>query len=154
MIGSIYTFFKLVVRISFLTLHSLDKIEQLNEYRSILFGGTNKMQVQHIFKCPITNYYIEYLVDEKNNFALMANIVSDYQHMKPLLMLLRTSIDQLKEKNILKIRQIVLLEEWNEYLEGRTTWSILEKQQFQIATVEIECEIDDFLKNYGAALGL
>lgn len=107
--------------------------------------------MQQIFKCPITNYYIEYIVDDENKCALINSIVTDYQHLKPLCALLRLSIDVLKNKHISHIKQNVSKEEYENFLKNKTSWNVSKEYN---DSLELECDVNDFLENYGVGIGL
>ena len=109
------------------------------------------MSNQLIYKCKLTQYFVEYI--ENDNIAYINAIGSDYKNLKAFLALLRSSVDNLKKKNICKIRQSVAFSEWENYLINKTTWEI-KKIDNMMKIYEIECPIDDFLENYGIGIGL
>ena len=106
---------------------------------------------QQIYKCKVTNYNIEYIIDSEKKTALLNMIISDYKYIKALMNLLRNSIDDLQKKNISRIRQLVSKEEWDFYLKEKTTWMVIGEAENHY---QIECPIDDFLENYGRGIGL
>lgn len=106
---------------------------------------------QYIFDCKVTNYFIEYIVDGEK--GILNTIVSDYQHIKPLVSLIRSSIEQLKKIHVTIIAQYVSFEEWNQYLKDKTTWQIVIHDN-KTNIYMIECPINDFLENYGIGIGL
>ena len=117
------------------------------------------MKQQLIFTCPITKYYIEYVIDAETNTAFINTIISDYQHMKPLMTLLRSSIDNLEKKGVKKIRQTISQDEWDAYLKNKTSWTIINTTINKLADTsyniyDIECDLVDFLQNYGVGIGL
>ena len=109
------------------------------------------MVKQIIFDCKVTNYKIEYLIQDDK--CLMNTIVTDYKHMKPLLSLIRNSIDNLKKMDIKIVVQYVSVEEWDKYLKDKTTWKIVNKDDLN-QVVMVECSINDFLENYGKGVGI
>ena len=111
------------------------------------------MKHQCVFKCPITKYYIEFIIDTELCVAYIGTIGCDYVHIKPFMGLLRNSIDLIIKKNIEKIRQSVDYNEWKLYLENKTTWKIINDNKID-HIYEIECDICDFLQNYGVGIGL
>ena len=111
------------------------------------------MKKQYIYKCPITKYFIEYIVDTEINCAHISTIFTDYQNIKAFIALLRKSIDQLTQLNISKIRQVVDCTEWKMYLQDKTSWIII-NTDFSSNSYDIECNLADFLYNYGVGLGL
>jgi len=111
------------------------------------------MKKQYIFKCPLTKYFIVYVVDIDNNYAYVNTIFTDYQNIKAFLALMRNSIEQLRNLKIDKIRQTVDNTEWQMYLKGKTSWIIISNDTFS-NTSDIECSIGDFLENYGVGIGL
>lgn len=108
---------------------------------------------QQIFKCPITKYAIEFVVNQEKKNAYLNLIVSDYKHLKPLFSLLRTSIDTLAKKDITIISQTVSKGEWDLYLKNKTTWKITSHDK-KSNIYDIECNINDFLENFGIGIGL
>jgi len=104
------------------------------------------MSQQKIFKCSITNYYIEYIIIN-DQCALVNTIICDYVNYKAFFALLRNSIDKLKEENIKYIQQFVSEEEWNAFLINKTSWKIINKNKDN-DIVLLKCPIDDFLENF------
>ncbi|ARF09687.1 hypothetical protein Indivirus_2_66 [Indivirus ILV1] len=111
------------------------------------------MNTQVIFECPLTKYQIEYIINNQNQTALFNMVYSDYKNTKAFLSLLRTSIDQLKSKNIIYIMQCVSVDEWKRYLENKTSWKIENENIIQQVCM-IKCPVNDFLENYGVGIGL
>lgn len=120
------------------------------------------MNNQYIFKCDVTLYRLEYIVNPETHTALLNTIISDFKYPKALCNLIRTSIEKLKKENIKKIRQYVCDREWGDYLENKTTWKVVRVLE-EMSTIsymnlsitkEIECDIDDFLENFGVGIGL
>src|SRR5438132_11757665 len=111
------------------------------------------MKQQYIYKCNVTGYYIEFIVDNDEKNALLNTIITDYCHLKPLMALIRTSVDKLKNMNIKKIKQTVNYNDWNNFLKNKTTWNIIKDDKlYEIK--EIECDVEDFLTNYGIGIGI
>ncbi|AYV77299.1 MAG: hypothetical protein Barrevirus31_2 [Barrevirus sp.] len=112
---------------------------------------------REIYDCPITKYKVEYIINEnkgtKEKVALFNTVVTDYKNMKAFLSLIRSSIDQLKEKNIQYICQTVTIKEFNEFLKDKTSWQVITSSEKEEICM-IKCPIDDFLENYGVGLGL
>ena len=111
------------------------------------------MTQQQIFKCQITKYVIEFAIDNEKKNAYLNLMITDYQHLKPLFSLLRTSIDSLTKNGINTISQTVSKEEWELYLENKTTWKIIRYDQYA-NIYDLECDIDCFLENFGIGIGL
>ncbi len=111
------------------------------------------MNSQIIFECPITKYRIEYIVNDTKRTALFNMAISDYKNMKAFLALIRSSVDQLKNKNIEFIMQCVSIDEWEQYLKDKTSWTIENSNKIQQVYM-LKCQIDDFLENYGVGIGL
>lgn len=111
------------------------------------------MNSQVVFECPITKYSIEYIINDTKRTALFNMTISDYKNMKAFLALVRSSINQLKNKDIEYIMQCVPIDEWNKYLKDRTSWSIENSNNIQQVHM-LKCPIDDFLENYGVGIGL
>ncbi len=110
------------------------------------------MNQQYVFKCPITKYFIEYIVNTETGIANIGTIGSDFTCVKAFMALLRRSIDDLSQKNVTKVRQCVYRQEWAAFLENKTTWTIISDAHNGV--YEIECNIDDFLHNYGVGIGI
>lgn len=111
------------------------------------------MKYPFVFSCTITKYKIEYIIDDNDKTAILNTIICDYQNLKAFFALLRTSIDKLMEKKIMMIRQVVSFDEWNDYLENKTTWKIISVDNVS-EIYDIECKIEDFLQNYGIGIGI
>ena len=105
---------------------------------------------QAFFNCDITGYFIEYILSD--NTAYMNTVHCDYINIKPFIQLMRVSIEKLKERNINKIRQTVSIEEWKTCIKNTTFQKITEDTALEIC--DIECDIDDFLENFGIILRL
>lgn len=111
------------------------------------------MKQQLIFKCKITNYYIEFIVDEEKKEAIVNTIICDYKQIKAWMSLLRTSIEKLKSMKIQTIIQSVSYFDWNNYLKNKTSWKISNDDKIN-QVYEISCEINKFLENYGIGIGI
>jgi hypothetical protein len=111
------------------------------------------MKKQYIFKCPVTKYFIEYIIDTDLECAYINTIYTDHLNMKAFLAILRKSIDQLSELNVKTIRQTVYCKEWKLYLKNKTSWRIINTDQ-QTNSHDIECNIQDFLHNYAIGIGI
>lgn len=109
------------------------------------------MDIQKIYKCSITGYFIEFIL--KNECAYVNTIMTDYFNLKAFFVLLRNAIDSLIKLNIKTIRQTVSHEEWELYLSGKTSWRII-PYKTTMDIHEIECDINDFLQNYGVGIGI
>ena len=109
---------------------------------------------QKVYRCQITGYRIEYIINDDEHTALCGIIICDYLNMKAFLALLRSSIDQLKEiEQVVYITQILNQDEWNNYLKGKTSWEIISSDN-KLKIYTLKCSIDDYLENYGIAIGL
>ena len=102
-----------------------------------------------IYKCDVTGYIIEYGIE--GDIANMMFINCDFEYPKAFALLLRKSVNELKEDGINYVTQMVSTTDWDNYLKGVTTWT-LETNENNICT--IKCRIDDFLKNIMIGLGL
>jgi len=107
------------------------------------------METQKIYKCQLTGYFIEFII--KDEYAYLNTVMTDYHNLKAFFVLLRNSVDSLIKLNIKKIKQTISHEEWELYLNGKTTWKIIKTTQ---EVHEIECDINDFLQNYGVGIGI
>ena len=111
------------------------------------------MKKQYIFKCPVTKYFIEYVVDTDTYCAYINTIYTDYINIKAFIALVRTSIDQLSKLNVKKIKQVIDCTEWELYLKGKTSW-IITNTDYPTNSHDVECNLEDFLQNFGIGLGL
>lgn len=109
------------------------------------------MDKQLVFKCKISGYFIEYIMNDEIAYINMINC--DFTQVKLFMHLIRSSIDELKNKNIKKISQTIDLNEWKENVEDKTTFELV-KIDNQNNICDIQCDIDDFLENFGIVLGL
>lgn len=103
------------------------------------------------YKCKITGYSVDFDVDYENKKATIEYINTDYKHVKPFLILMRSSIDSLKEGGITHIVQGVLKDDWENHLKGKTDWMVTDSFN---EGVTLECSIDSFLKNFATGIGL
>ena len=111
------------------------------------------MRKSKVYRCKISGYRIEYIINYNDHIAETVFIMCDYQNMKAFLSLLRLSIDKLKEEQVTHIIQNITQDEWETYLKGKTSWNIIETDnKYNIHT--IKCSIDDYLENYGVGIGL
>ena len=112
------------------------------------------MKRSKVYKCPITAYMVEYYIDNDNEVAETGSFITDYQNMKSFLALLRSSVEQLKrDEGVTHIIQTVGNDEWTTYLKDKTSWQIIKiDPKYRLCT--IKCSIDDYLENYGVAIGL
>ena len=111
------------------------------------------MKYSSVYNCPITKYSIEYIIDTDSNDAMLNTILCDYMNIKAFMSLMRISVDKMVEKNIKTISQSVAVEEWDLYLKNKTTWQI-KKYDENNGIYSIKCDINDFLLNYGIAIGI
>ena len=102
------------------------------------------------FKCIITDYVVIFKINKENNEALLDEIISDYKNIKALFILLRGAIDTLSEENIKKIKQYTTTEDWKNHLQNKTSWEIIEQNDY----ILISCDINEFLQNYAKGLGV
>jgi hypothetical protein len=109
------------------------------------------MSRSQVYTCPTTKYKIEFIVDHHNKTANLGNIICDYVNLKAFLMLVRLAIDKLTNENIKKISQNVLIVEYHQLLEGKTSWEINMENDY---CYEVVCDIGDFLVNFGVGIGL
>ena len=110
-------------------------------------------KVTHKVKCPLTKYEIVFTIDDSDNSAYILEINTDYKLIKPFFALLRNSMDELKEKGVVTIRQSVYIEEYEKDLKRKKcTWKIAKTYCDQ--TCDLECDIDDYTNNYIKAVDL
>lgn len=109
------------------------------------------MYESKIFSCKMTNYQIKVSFNKANQ-CIIDDIESDYIYPKALAQLLRVTIDELKEKKIKEIYQIVDKNEWHDCLENKTTWEII-FDDIRNYRLLLKCDIGDFLHNYSIGVG-
>jgi hypothetical protein len=66
---------------------------------------------------------------------------------------LRNSIDKLTESGVKKIHQTVFISEWHSFLKDKTSWQIIHNDDKNLI-MNLECNIEDFLYNYGVGIGI
>jgi len=108
---------------------------------------------KYIEKCDKTNYSIEYIIDDEKKIAHMHIINSDFTKIKEFIDLLKKSCDHLKENNITTITQYTSCDDWKNFLENKTTWTLLYNST-EKNFCHIQCPIDNFLENIAIGLGL
>ena len=125
-------------------------IEEINIYTTIKMNNNTNNQL--VFDCNITKYYIEFILN--NDKAYMNTINWDYLNIKPFLQLIRTAIEKLKKNNhIKKIVQTISLVDWDNFVNKNTTFEIINKDN-KLQICDIQCDIEDFLENFGIILGI
>ena len=106
------------------------------------------------FQCKISQNCIEY---KCNKITMEANI--EYSNIdtkipKAFFVLLRTSIDALKNKGYKYIGQLVTQDDWENFLKN-DKWTIINEIKYPTMTCcVIKCEIDDALGCISRGLGL
>lgn len=108
---------------------------------------------QELFTCSISGYYIEYVITDTYDIAYMNTVNCDFIKIKAFIQLLRTSIEKLKKINVKKIRQTVSADEWFRDINDKTTFQLVNIDN-KIGLCDIECDIDDFLENFGRILNV
>lgn len=98
------------------------------------------------YRCKLTDSWINYQIT--NNTADMKMFDFKFENIKPFFVLVRDSIEELKEKNIKFIRHMVLKDEYDKILKNKTTWKIINYDPIYNAYL-LECKIENFLKNFG-----
>jgi hypothetical protein len=112
------------------------------------------MKTPYIFNCNITKYKLEYIVDDTDKkVAYLNTILWDYQNLKAFLTLLRNSIDKLSQQGVNKINQCISHDDWELFLKGKTSWRVINSDE-NIRLYDIECDINEFLYNFGIGIGL
>ena len=119
-----------------------------------------------VFVCNLTKSRINYYINFHKKYAFMEIIIKntnknpelgptkkDYDHhckyFKFFCVILRDSIEELKENGIQKIRQYIPGAELP-FLKDNTSWKILDQGDISI----IECDIDDCILNIIKSLGI
>ena len=105
--------------------------------------------VNKIFNCPLSNSTLEYIVDSENQQATMDIIDLNFSKPKLAMLLLKTSIEELKLMGITFILQRVSEQDFKQYLKDKTTWEIINffYNEAQECTFLLKCSIDDVLSN-------
>ena len=112
------------------------------------------MKTPYVFTCNVTKYKLEYIVDDSNKkIGYLNTILWDYKNAKAFFALLRNSIDKLMNIGVDKISHCVTFNDWEMFLKDKTSWKII-KIDNMTQTYDIECDISNFLINFGIGLGL
>ncbi len=117
------------------------------------------------YECNLTNYIVEFSLYKdqlQNNYAILEKVETDYRYIKAFMALLRRSIVDLQKKGYSYIRQYIFESEYTELLKDKTSFIVKFNHPHDKSTpvkhhldvVEIECKIEDFLENYGVAMGI
>ena len=107
-------------------------------------------QASHIIvKCPITNYYFDMLIKDKD--AQIVYISTDYKHPKAFFALMRLMVGEMKGKGCQTITMSIYSEEYETSLKSLTTWKMT-KYYHMDRTCDITCSIDEFINNYMAGI--
>lgn len=102
-----------------------------------------------IFTCDFSKYSIQY--DIKGEYANMDYITSDYKDIISLVILLKKSVDELKNMNIKYITMLTYKNEL-EHLKN-TSWIKYENYNNDPNILNLVCKIDEFIKNMDISLG-
>lgn len=107
------------------------------------------------YKCELTGSEITYIVHEEQKIADINFKYVNYKYVKGFLVLLRTSIDEMKRDGVKLIRQNVTEKDWETILKDKTSWEkILVETRDNSLGVIIMCKIEDFLENVGVGMGI
>jgi|AntRauTorckE6833_2_1112554.scaffolds.fasta_scaffold70126_2 hypothetical protein len=107
-----------------------------------------------IYYCKLSNSkicYTIYDIDELNKIALINFEYINWKECKLFILLLKKSIEELKDLGVIKIRQNVTLNDWSDILNKKTSW-IINNTNNDILL--IECDLNDFLNNFRIGIGL
>ena len=105
------------------------------------------------FKCDLSHNIIELRCNIKKE-AYMEYTNIDINLPKSFFVLLRTSIDFLKNNNFKNIIQTVSEKDWNNFLSLNKKWKIKSQQSYGCEIyLNIECSIDDALDCISKGLG-
>jgi hypothetical protein len=112
------------------------------------------MRETKMFKCKLTNSQINFYINCEKKNAYIDFIYIDFKNIKPFFMLLRLSIDTIKESGIILIKQKITYNDWESiFFESNTSWKIL-KDDTHNKIYTIECSIDNALENIGIGFGI
>ena len=109
------------------------------------------------FKCKLSNNCLEYNCHKESKTACISYSNIDPNIPKLYFVILRVSIDALKEKGYEKVVQNVTQDDWNNYLSKsrcKDKWKIKNTTKYDtIDLYTIECDIDDALACISSGLG-
>ena len=103
------------------------------------------------FKCKLSENWIQFEITD--DIADMKLFEIDFSNFKLFCKLISESIDELTHRGIKYIRQMVLYDEYNQFLKAKTTWKIIHHDTI-MGTVLIECDINEFINNFAEANGI
>lgn len=106
-----------------------------------------------LFECEITKNKIKYTINESDNECYIEFINVNYERIKGFFLLLKTSIDKIKQMNINKVKQVVVFNDWIQNLKDKTSFEYVTHSNETDLCV-IECDIDDVLENIGIGFGV
>ena len=111
------------------------------------------------YNCNISNNWI--LFEVSDNVADMKLIQVDHQNFRLFCKLIREAIDDLIDKKIKMINQLVTRDDYEQILKNKTSWKIVEKTTdsnyesvLDPNALLIECKIEDFIDNFAKAHGI
>lgn len=114
----------------------------------------NEQFQSHEFKCDLSNSVIEYRCNKEGD-AFMEYTYINPQFSKSFFVLLRTSIEFLKNKKCKKIVQTVVEDDWNKFLSKNEKWKIRSKMTHNGNNfLVIECKIKNALYCISDGLGV
>ena len=105
------------------------------------------------YESKLGNVVIEYEVNYDKNIAWFGTCTYDNDNIKMFILTLKLSIDDLKNKHIEKLQQLVTGDDWNNYLVKDNRWQLL-NINYSDNTHIIECNIDDAIAVIGDGLGI
>ena len=109
------------------------------------------------FKCKLTGCIIKYAIYDDHNCAIIdfPNFFEtiNSEKVKCFFLLLRSSIDHIKSKNIKKIRQYVSKYDWFNVFKDKTSWKLIHQNYFSDNYL-IESDINDIIENISIGFGI
>lgn len=94
--------------------------------------------------CKNSGYKVKFIIyNDKANFE---DLVTDYEHPKALILLLKNTIEELKNIGIKNIIQCVDKYDHDNYLKNKTSWKIIKHHELT-ERYDIECDINKFMNN-------
>lgn len=105
-----------------------------------------------VFTCPISKNRIEFRLEEETKSVYCEHNFIDEPMFKAYFVLLRGAIDTVLQKGYINFVQMVLIDEYKEYLEEDDRWEIIDKN-IMLNTLLIQCKLTDAIECICRGLG-
>jgi len=109
------------------------------------------MNNEVVFQCPFSKNRIELRYDDES--VLFDHTYIDYEYCKSYFLLLKMGIDMSIKKGYKYFRQLVTIEDYNNYLKEDNRWNI-KSTDIILKTHIIECDLTNALECICKGLGL